>query len=147
MSDKLDRIKAMGFTRAGRWNLSDSALTFELDALADARNVLYAFVVDNELMYVGKTVQALRKRMVGYKVPSATQSTNIKNNRKIHECLAGGKVVEIFVLPDNGLLKYGGFHVNLAAGLEDSLVRDLMPPWNGGQKETPDGALQPAEPA
>jgi hypothetical protein len=38
--------------------------------------------------------------------------------------------VEIYALPDNGLLRYGGFHVNLAAGLEDSIVRDLNPPWN-----------------
>jgi hypothetical protein len=25
---------------------------------------------------------------------------------------------------------YRGFHVNLAAGLEDSIVRDLNLPWN-----------------
>jgi hypothetical protein len=44
--------------------------------------------------------------------------------------------VAIYVLPDNGLLYYGGFHVNLAAGLEDSLVRELQPPWNGGKKDS-----------
>jgi hypothetical protein len=50
--------------------------------------------------------------------------------------LVNGKSVEIFALQDNDLLHYGGFDVNLAAGLEDSLVRDLSPPWNGGQKES-----------
>lgn len=38
--------------------------------------------------------------------------------------------MEIHVLPDNGLLYYGGFHVNLAAGLEDSLVATIRPVWN-----------------
>ena len=38
--------------------------------------------------------------------------------------------VEIHALPDNGLLYYRGFHVNLAAGLEDSLVATLKPVWN-----------------
>ncbi len=146
MSDKLGRIKAIGFTLAGCWKLSDGRLVFELNEFASARNVLYAFVVDDELMYVGKTVQPLRVRMAGYKTPGATQSTNIKNNGKIRETLDQGRHVEILVLPDNGLLHYGGFHVNLAAGLEDSLVRDLMPPWNGGQKESPNQSLEPTEP-
>jgi hypothetical protein len=147
MSDKLGRIKVIGFALAGCWKLSDNGLAFELNDLATAHNVLYAFVVDGEVMYVGKTVQPLRTRMAGYKTPGPTQSTNIKNNGKIREALAQGKRVEILMLPDNGLLHYGGFHVNLAAGLEDSLVRELMPPWNGGQKESLSQLLQPTEPA
>jgi hypothetical protein len=147
MTDKLIRLKAIGFTLVGCWKVAESGLVFALSALATARNVLYAFVVDDEVMYVGKTVQPLRTRMAGYKTQGPTQSTNIKNNRNIQEALGQGKRVEIFVLPDNGLLHYGGFHVNLAAGLEDSLVRELMPPWNGGHKESPDQSLQPTEPA
>lgn len=95
-------------------------------------------------MYIGKTVQPLNKRMTGYKTPGPTQSTNINNHNRISACLNQAKTVEIFVLPDNGLLRNGGFHVNLAAGLEDSLVRDLAPPWNGGLKETASGTLEPA---
>jgi hypothetical protein len=144
---KLDRIKSIGFTHAGSWKLVEGVLLFELNDLGAAHNVLYAFVVDDELMYVGKTVQPLRSRMAGYKNPGSTQSTNIKNNGKIRECLTHQQRVEILVLPDNGLLHYGGFHVNLAAGLEDSLVRELQPAWNGGKKETPNQTLQPPEPA
>jgi len=33
-------------------------------------------------------------------------------------------------LPDNGLLHFGDFHVNLAAGLEDSIIKTLNPLWN-----------------
>jgi len=117
-----------------------------LNDLGGARNVLYAFAVDGSLMYVGKTVQPLRARMTGYRNPAPTQSTNIKNKSNIRQCLDEGKRVEIYVLPDNGLLYYGKFHVNLAAGLEDSVVRELNPPWNGGQKEATNQTLQPTEP-
>lgn len=46
-----------------------------------------------------------------------------------------GAVVEILALPDNGLLHYGQFHINLAAGLEDDLIKRIDPEWNGGKVE------------
>jgi hypothetical protein len=54
--------------------------------------------------------------------------------------LAAKKRVEIYIFRDMGLLHFGGFHLNLAAGLEDSLVVELDPPWNGGRKDEPDEA-------
>ena len=51
------------------------------------------------------------------------------------QVLAAGAAVEILVLPDNGLLHYGQFHVNLAAGLEDDIIGVLNPEWNGGAPE------------
>lgn len=142
MENPLGRLKAIGFIVAGVWKLNGERIICDLNELATVRNVLYAFVVDGELMYVGKTVQPLRTRMAGYKCPGSTQSTNIRNNQNIRESLASGKTVDLYVLPDNGLLHYGNFHVNLAAGLEDSVVRELNPPWNGGRKESPDQTLQ-----
>jgi len=145
MDDKLARLKEIGFTITGYWKMVDGGIVCELNDLATTSNVLYAFAVDEQLMYVGKTIQALRVRLAGYRNPSKTQSTNIKNNRNIRDCLAQGKRVEIYVLPDNGLLHYGGFHLNLAAGLEDSLVLDLEPPWNGGKKESLNPTLNEVE--
>jgi hypothetical protein len=145
MDDKLGRLKTIGFTVAGLWKFDGEGIACELNELAIARNVLYSFAVDGQLMYVGKTVQPLRVRMAGYRNPGPTQSTNIKNNQNIRESLARGKQVEVYVLPDNGLLHYGKFHVKLAAGLEDSVVRELNPPWNGGQKEARNQTLQPTE--
>ena len=75
-------------------------------------------------------MQPLKRRIYGYQNPGPTQSTNIKWNKLIRAALTEGQVVEVHALPDNGLLYYGGFHVNLAAGLEDSLVANLKPKWN-----------------
>ena len=143
MGDELPALKAIGFTRAGEWNFDGKGIACQLDEFDNACNVLYAFVIGDELMYVGKTVQSLRARMAGYRNPGPTQSTNIKNKQKIMKSLKEGRRVDIYVLPDNGLMHYGKFHMNLAAGLEDSIVRQLSPPWNGGQKESLDQTLQP----
>jgi hypothetical protein len=141
MPDNLARIKAIGFAFAGQWMLAENGIAFELvEDVATARNVLYAFVVDGDLVYVGKTVLALHDRMQRYKTPAKSSAkggtTNIKNNGNILESLRQRRTVEIFVLADNGLQNLGEFHVNLAAGLEDSLVRQLKPAWNGGKNES-----------
>ena len=149
MNDKLARLKTIGFTLAGSWKTTENAIAFESNQMMSARNVLYAFVLNGELVYIGKTTNTLRHRMQRYKTPAKNSkkggTTNIKNHKNIKDSLARGKSVQVFVLPDNGLLQYGGFHVNLAAGLEDSLVRELKPLWNGGKKESAQQSLTPTE--
>ncbi len=126
----LERLTHIGFVKVGDWRLSAGRPAYQLHQHADHRNVLYAFVVGGVVQYVGKTTRPLKKRMYNYQKPQKGQSTNIKNNANIAAELAAGKLVEIYALPDSGLWQLGGFHVNMAAGLEDSIVRDLAPPWN-----------------
>ena len=126
----VEKLDAIGFRKCGEWRLLGGKLKCVLTDNAAAPNVLYAFISESAVLYIGKTVRSLSKRMYGYQNPGATQSTNIKGNKLIQEALTCGKVVEVHALPDNGLLYYGGFHVNLAAGLEDSLVGTLKPKWN-----------------
>lgn len=126
----LARLEKMGFCSCGHWSFSSGLLKCELTIHAQDRNVLYAFVSEGRVVYIGKTVQSLKQRMCGYQNPGPTQSTNIKSNARITELIQAGGDLDIYTLPDNGLLFYGGFHVNLAAGLEDSLIRELKPQWN-----------------
>jgi hypothetical protein len=51
-------------------------------------------------------------------------------SKLIFDTVVSGESLEIHALLDNGLLFYGGFHVNLAAGLEHSLVSKTTPAWN-----------------
>ncbi len=115
--------------------MDGDAIVCQLTSLMNTRNVLYAFVSNGDIKYIGKTTQSLKARMLHYQKPGPTQSTNIKNNKNIRMLLEAGEAVDIFVLPDNGLLRYGGFHINLAAGLEDSLISKTSPPWNGRTTE------------
>jgi len=68
--------------------------------------------------------------MYGYQNPGPTQNTNIKGNKLILELLSNGKGIEIYALPDDGHHHVGVFHLNLAAGLEDSIISTLKPNWN-----------------
>ena len=126
----LERLENMGFREVGEWSVELGKIKFAFIDAASARNVLYAFISQDNVMYIGKTVQTLKQRMGGYKNPALTQSTNIKGNKLISEILLSNYPVAIYALPDNGLLFYGGFHINLAAGLEDNLIKALNPPWN-----------------
>lgn len=124
------RLLDIGFRKVGEWKLSAGELSCALNAEAKSRNILYAFESEREILYIGKTTQALMARMYGYQNPGPTQSTNIRNNANLKEHLGAGGAVSILVLPDHGLLKYGGFHLNLAAALEDDIVSQLKPKWN-----------------
>jgi hypothetical protein len=131
----MNRLLKIGFEQAGHWVLENDKLNFELTRHSSQKNILYAFVCDGHVKYVGKTVRALFVRMSEYKNPGPTQTTNINNHKRIRDVLSGGVAVEILALPDSGLLHYGQFHLNLAAALEDDLIRAMSPEWNGSAPE------------
>lgn len=127
----LQRLEDIGFRKCGAWELVRAdCLKITLTEHSQSANALYAFVSGGEVLYIGKTTQQLRKRLYGYQNPRKTQTTNVRGNKAICEALTVLKPIEVYVLPDHGLLKFGGFHLNLAAALEDSLINDLRPPWN-----------------
>jgi hypothetical protein len=136
MAEQLSRLLAVGFKPVGSWSLANNVLRLALEpSVMHEQDVLYAFAVDGALVYVGKTTQSLLKRMQGYRSPASNAerggSTNIKNNRYIREALQAGSTVEIYVLHALPNQSHGEFRVNLSAGLEDSLIKTLAPPWNG----------------
>ncbi len=125
----MKRLTDIGFRRVGEWTLEDNGVRARLDEpLADQR-LLYAFVSDGKVLYVGKTIGGLKKRMSGYQCPGATQYTNIRGKKEIMKSMKEGKKIEILAMTD-GLLKLGDFQVNMAAGLEDSIIAVLKPEWN-----------------
>ena len=132
----MNRLLEIGFIKIGFWELNGEKLQFTLEpSHSDVKNNLYAFICDGQVKYVGKTTRLLKRRMYHYSMPGPTQSTNIKNNANIIRHLKNNEAVDIFVLPDNGLMHYGQFHLNLAAALEDDIIRVLKPEWNGYQEK------------
>jgi hypothetical protein len=138
MCERLDRLTNLGFVHAGHWSLPDRRIRFDiLPEYVRAHHVLYAFAVDERLAYIGKTDIRLRDRLQRYRTPPRSGrnggGTNIKNNRYIREALLAGGVVGIYVLVDPVGRRHGGRIIRVAAELEDSLVAELNPPWNGRQ--------------
>lgn len=134
----VETLLALGFKDIARWTfaLREGTLDYILDNPADAgfldeRNSLYAFIEGNKVKYIGKTARTIRERIAGYRNPSRSQRTNGRNNRNIRAALGAGITIRILVFTPISFFQYGGFDINLAAGLEDALIEEFDPPWNG----------------
>jgi len=141
-SANLIKLLSLGFQKIGEWTLANESFDFResddenAQALLDSRPALYAHVVNGEVMYVGKTTQQLRKRLYGYRKPGKSQATNARCNQHLKEAVREGGISETFAWLPIDKLFYEEFQVNLAAGLEDSIIEILNPIWNGGKTET-----------
>jgi hypothetical protein len=134
-SASMNILQNIGFLRAGRWVYKSEKIDFELEEnFFNCTPVLYVFVVDDSIKYIGESRKTLRERMQHYKTPPKNPesggTTNIKNHNNIKKELELGKSVEIYIFIDPGLLSYGNFRINLARGLEGSIVDDIRPEWN-----------------
>ena len=125
-------LESLGFVPAGGWATDGPHLRCDLSDHADRSPTLYAFVVEGEVVYVGKSVQPLSKRMGLYGRPGASQPTNLRNNARIRDALAERRSVSVWALLDWEPVEHRGIPVNVAAGIEDALIERMAPPWNGG---------------
>ncbi len=127
----LQRLTEIGFRKVGSWSLVAGAPVFSFESDSSSTNVLYAFASADEVLYIGKTTLSLHRRMYGYQRPGPTQHTNIAGRTNISLLLLASRPVDIYALIDGtAALKHGAFKINLAAGLEDTLIRELQPRWN-----------------
>lgn len=133
----LEDLQSVGFIKVGEWRLAEESLVLELTDKQEMSPALYAFVVGGEVKYVGKTVRALSKRLYGYLNPGVSQKTNVRVQGKLLESLSEEKCVDIygFNVPEPSTV--GRFLVNLPAGLEDDITRQVNPVWNGGRERQP----------
>jgi hypothetical protein len=128
--ETLQKLISLGFEQVGRWFWDGDDLNFELTQHQSERDILYAFVVDGEVKYIGKSVLTLQKRIYFYKNCGPTQRTNIRVREKLRACLKNGSQVLIYAFVQKMPLMYQDISINLAAGLEDNLIAAIKPEWN-----------------
>lgn len=126
----MNRLLNIGFISVGHWTHRDNTIMYTLASHHTTKNVLYSFISNGDIKYIGKTKVRLSQRMYGYQNPGPTQTTNIRVNATIKKLLEADQPVNIFILTDDGFLRYGDFRINLAAGLEDTLIYEINPEWN-----------------
>ncbi len=126
----MKEIIELGFEKVGKWSYINESFKFELNDNYINRNILYSFVIENEIKYIGKSIKTISQRLNGYKNPNITQRTNFRLNNLIVEKLKEGKEVEIYLFVDKAELNYKGKNINLPAGLEDNLIAEYLPEWN-----------------
>lgn len=128
LKDNIKLLKDLGFEEVGNWHLNGGSLEFQI--VKSGNNILYAFVAQDTIQYIGKSKNSLRIRMNQYKKPGKTQSTNNKNNSRIKQFLQIGITVRIFALFPSEKLEYHRFPINISDGLEGNLITHVLPPWN-----------------
>ena len=128
-SAAIDVLRQLGFEEAGHWRIRAGRPYFRLESHHQLSDVLYAFVADTAVMYVGKTATALETRMRAYRMPGPTQRTNLRVRAHMSRLLARGDTLAIWVMLHDPLT-YRGFKVSLAAGLEDAVIQATRPQWN-----------------
>ena len=139
----MERLTKIGFRGVGEWKItSGEAIAPCIVELMNEKNMLYAFISGDTVLYVGQTTGPLKKRMDQYKnAHKDTQTTNFKNKQRIFKLLSDGKQIEIYAFPDSGLHYMDNFHLNLAAGLEQSIInlipREFPTREGGGESREP----------
>ncbi len=127
---RLNNIKELGFIKYGECDIQNNTLAFKLTKESSISNFLYAFVVKTEVRYIGKSTQSIYKRLNGSKNPGTTQRTNIRVKGLLSNTIGDGKKVDIYVFVQKEKAFYRGFEINIAAGLEDTIIRIFQPSWN-----------------
>lgn len=84
-------------------------------------DVLYAFVINDKIKYIGKTKSSI-SRLSGYSYHKEGQQTNRRCNKKIGENLEHGVDIWACAIPKK---IYEGFDLSIVAGLEDGLIKIL----------------------
>jgi hypothetical protein len=125
----------VGFVEIGHWSLVNNEIEIILthqdyaNLLKNNAYALYAFCENNTIRYIGKTSSTLKRRFNHYR-----KGTQL-NNRRIREeeikpILSAGKKIAVLAAVFPSQIKWGRFDINLAAGLEDTLIDQLNPCWN-----------------
>lgn len=130
MNDLDTIVKELGFRHIGTWRAQGESLNHTITDFLNENGVLYAFLINNEVCYIGKTSNLLGIRMAGYINASTSQTTNSRVRGAILEAIKQNRIVEIYVLLDKEEIRYKRFRLRLADGLEDTLIEYFQPKWN-----------------
>jgi len=88
---------------------------------------VYTFVSEEEGLYIGMSRIPLRDQICQYQRRGPTRSRNIQVNSAITDLLQSGASVLVYALPDRRDMEDKGFHISLAEGIENSVIREIQP--------------------
>jgi SAM-dependent methyltransferase len=122
-----DVLQAAGFAEVGAWLVSGEG-KLRLSGTFPPGPGLYAFLLENELAYVGFAQASVGERLAEYEdglqAPKRSYISAL-----IREALDQGRSVKaLAAMPDP--LEWGGLPVDTAAGMEAGLVSRARPLWN-----------------
>lgn len=102
--------------------------------IPNKKNVIYAIVIGDELVYIGKT-NNLQKRINYYRtaINRIEQTSDSAKSRRIHDALTAGKKVEFYARQCFNLSmtnELGTMSVDTMSLEEPMFIKLFNPPWN-----------------
>ncbi len=91
----IDEIINEGFKLFGKFK---DVTTKNATRSKDKAHLLYAFVIDSDVKYIGRTELSLYKAMMRHEVGSVSQKTNHRVSGEIKAIHAKDKDVEVYIL-------------------------------------------------
>lgn len=125
-----EMLIALGFVPVGAWALLSDSPACTIQNHPDRSPVVYAFLVEDFVMYVGKSNRSLRDRIGNLVHPEPSQRANQRSLLQIKQALAEGKRVTVYALVDWEPVTHRGLALDLPTALESTLVDRMCPPWN-----------------
>jgi hypothetical protein len=90
---------------------------------------LYAFVIEDAIVYVGLATLGISRRLRSYETDDPRERKQRPVTSLLGEALADGQQVKVFVATPE-VLDRNGVPVDVAAGLETALIARARPWWN-----------------
>jgi hypothetical protein len=136
-------LEVYGFVRIGKWALADykstkhlthiPGIAFTIRDAVDVGSFVYAFAIDEEVVYVGESAQPMGTRFQSYRYGNPVES-DTDNRVKIHitKALQQGREVSIWCISRHMDVHFGGEQIQmpLSKPIEDLLIRRLHPILN-----------------
>lgn len=117
-----------GFSLLGTWT-QPSTGEIVLSANPPKEPGVYAFVLDDVVVYVGLTQTGLKVRLDSYRRGHERQRTSSRVKGLISKALSENQKVEVLIVVPPPL-EWNGLPINTAAGLEMGLIKFIKPLWN-----------------
>ena len=125
----MNKLIELGFEQVGYTSFENGKLKITISRYEHAKNILYAFVheigedeIDWQVVYIGHTRNSLKNRMTGYRFGNG-QATNSRVHNHLNSALENDTRHYVYVLHDKINLNIHSIEVDLAAGLEYSLIQ------------------------
>ncbi len=128
---KAEHLTASGFSLSARWELQENSRVQLIDEPPKQPGV-YAFAVDGEVCWVGKTQTGIAKRLRDYENVKGKTRQGFRIKTLISKALKSGSEVTVLTIVSLKPIRWRGLPVDLIAGLEAGLIRELQPKtkWN-----------------
>lgn len=132
---ELEWLENNGFNKVGKFisktqNDSGIGVEFEDSKFVNGeQNWIYAFILCDEIKYIGETAQTLAQRIRLYCAKSHKGSTNTQMRERLKKLIEENQTVDIYA-QQAPWVNVCNRRLQIRVDLEISMIQEIKPEWN-----------------